>query len=68
MFDGDILEDQSFTFVLPLIAARQACQGKEIRAHANLFDHHEEESSLDTGVIAMSKWSSLRIKLIFNRS
>ena len=43
MFDGDILEDQSFTFVLPLLAARQACQGKEIRAHANLFDHHEEE-------------------------
>jgi hypothetical protein len=43
VFDGDVLEDHSFTFVLPLIAARQACQDKTIRAHANLFDHHEKD-------------------------
>ncbi len=41
VFDGDVLEDQSFTFVLPLIAARRACKDRAIRAHANLFDHHE---------------------------
>ena len=48
VFDGDILEEESFTFIVPIICARKY---HTIRVHANLFAHHEASF--------LSKWGNV---------